>query len=463
MDLRDKTVLVLGLARSGVSAARALAQRGAHVIVNDRAPAEKVAEDLAQLADLHLEIITGSHPLQIFDRGIDLVVKNPGIPNQIPPLARARELGIPVISEVELAFQLTRALFVGITGSNGKTTTTGWVGEIMRADRDHVIVAGNIGLPLTHEVADLGPETLVVAELSSFQLEDIETFRPHVAALLNLVPAHLDRHGTFESYAAAKARIFMNQTSDDWAVLNADDKLVRAMVGQVTGRVALFSTHEPVERGAFFDDGYLTIRGFGEELRLCHVNELGIGYRHNQENGLAAALISYLVGARAESIRHGLVSFRGMPHRFQVVATIRGVRYINDSKATNPEATLTALAAPTEPIVLIAGGLERGIDLSALTSAVAERAKAVVLLGETKDRLHAELTAMGYSKVTRVATMAEAVAVAQTQAEAGDCVLLSPACASWDMYKDFEERGSDFMKEVSRLKGGDDAGAQTLS
>ncbi len=463
MDLCNKTVLVIGLARSGVSAARVLVQRGARVIVNDRAPAEKVAHDLEQLAGLDLEIITGSHPLSIFDRGIELVVKNPGIPNQILPLLKARELGIPVISEVELAFQLSRASFVGITGSNGKTTTTGWVGEIMRNDRDHVVVAGNIGLPLTHEVADLGPESLVIAELSSFQLEDIQRFRPHVAALLNLVPAHLDRHGTFENYAQAKARIFMNQTSEDWAVLNADDPHVSKLAGALPGQAAFFSSSKPIQRGASIDDGHLVIRGFGESLRLCHIDELGIGYHHNHENALAAALISYLIGARATSIRQGLMSYRGMPHRFQVIATIAGVRYINDSKATNPEATLTALAAPTEPIVLIAGGLERGLDLSQLTKAISERVKAVVLLGETKDRLQAELAGLGYTQATTVETMAEAVMTASRKAGAGDCVLLSPACASWDMYKDFEERGSDFVKEVSRLKGGEDASAQTLS
>ncbi len=218
-----------------------------------------------------------------------------------------------------------------------------------------------------------------------------------------------------------------------------------------------------VERGAGIDHGHLVIRGFGEEIALCHINELGIGYHHNHENALAAALISYLVGAKTASIRQGLLSYRGMPHRFQVVATVDGVRYINDSKATNPEATLTALSAPTEPIVLIAGGLERGLDLSQLTKAISQRVKAVVLLGETKERLRTELERLGYFSATVVETMAEAVTAAHQQAAAGDCVLLSPACASWDMYKDFEERGSDFVTEVSRLKGGGDAGTQTLS
>ena len=449
MDFNEKRVLVLGLARSGVSAVKVLHRHGATVIANDAGKPEKLAADLAEVQDLCQEVVLGEHPMRLLDLGLDLIVKNPGIPYDIPFLTEARKRGISVVSEVELAYQVTKAPFIGITGSNGKTTTTSWVGEIMQYARDKVHIAGNIGLPLSQEVDGLGNDHLVIVELSSFQLNDVSEFRPHVAALLNIYPAHIDWHHTPENYLKAKSNLFRNQNESDWAILNADNLEAMSLKPQIKSRILTFSSLHPVDQGAWVAEDQLVMRINGKKEVVLPVNQLGIGYAHNVQNALAATLISFSAGASMDAIRKGLQSFKGVRHRFQIVDMLNNVLYINDSKATNSQAALTALELPRSPIVWIAGGLDRGQDVDEIAQKAAQNCKAAILLGQTKERLAEALKRYGLTTIYLVSSMAEAVATAKKISIPGDTVLLSPACASWDMYPSFEHRGDDFIREVT--------------
>ncbi len=450
MNFNNKRVLVLGLARSGVAAVKVLHRHGAKVIANDAGKPEKMVADQIEVQDLCEEVVLGEHPLRLLDSNLDLIVKNPGIPFDIPFLTEARRRGIPVVSEVELAYQVTQAPFVGITGSNGKTTTTSWVGEIMQYAHDKVHIAGNIGLPLSQEVDGLGNEHLVIVELSSFQLNDISEFHPHVAALLNVYPAHIDWHHTPENYLKAKSNLFRNQNESDWAVLNADNLQVMSLKPQLKSRILTFSSQHPVEQGAWVAEDHIVMRIDGQKEIVLPVDQLGIGYAHNVQNALAATLISFSAGASYDAIRKGLQSFKGVRHRFQIVDTLNGVLYINDSKATNSQAALTALELPQSPIVWIAGGLDRGQDVDEIAQKAAQYCKAAIFLGQTKERFAEALKRFGLTTIYLVPSMSEAVATAKRISVPGDTVLLSPACASWDMYPSFEHRGDDFIQEVTR-------------
>ena len=450
MNLSQKKVLVLGLARSGIASVGVLHRHGATVLVNDAGTAEKLTKDVQAVQGMVQDVVLGGHPLSLLNQQFDLIVKNPGIPYDIPFLVEARNRGIPVVSEVELAYQVTRAPFIGITGSNGKTTTTSWVGEILKNTFAQVHVAGNIGLPLSQEVDGLDEDHRVVVELSSFQLNDVMDFRPQVAALLNIYPSHLDWHHTLENYIGAKANLFRNQGSEDWAILNGDQEQTLALIPCLKSKVFTFSTTRQVEQGAWIKDNVIWTTLSGEANPLISLSELGIGYAHNHQNALAATLISYAAGASFEAINKGLKEFRGVKHRFQVVDTINGVLFINDSKATNSQASLTALSLPQSPIVWIAGGLDRGQDIEEITTLAAKRCKTAILLGQTKDRFAVALREKGVSELYLVQNMAEAVEIAKKISLPGDTVLLSPACASWDMYPSFEHRGDDFINEVTR-------------
>jgi UDP-N-acetylmuramoylalanine--D-glutamate ligase len=450
MNFNNKHVLVLGLARSGVSAVRVLHRHGAKVIVNDAGKPEKMEADVKAIQGLVEEIVLGEHPLRLLDGGLDLIVKNPGIPYDIPILDEARKRGIPIVSEVELAYQVTQASLIGITGSNGKTTTTSWVGEIMKYAHPQVHVAGNIGLPLSQEVDGLGADHLVIVELSSFQLNDILEFRPHVAALINIYPAHIDWHHSPENYLQAKSNIFKNQIESDWAVLNADNLQVMSLKPNLKSGILTFSSQHPVEQGAWIANDMLIMKINGKKETVLPLNQLGIGYAHNVQNAMAAALISYCAGASYDAIRQGLKSFKGVRHRFQIVDTINQVLYVNDSKATNSQAALTALELPQTPIVWIAGGLDRGQDVDEIAQKAAKYCKSAILLGQTKERFAEALKRYGLDSIYLVQSMAEAVVTAKKISLPGDTVLLSPACASWDMYPSFEHRGDDFIDQVTK-------------
>lgn len=452
MEIAGKRVVVVGLARSGLAAARLLLRLGARVVATDAKSPEELPGAEA-LEEEGAQLVLGGHPPEIL-AGARLLVLSPGVPGNIPFLQEARRWGIPIWSEIELAYRYCPAPILAITGANGKTTTTAWLGAMLQAGGRKVVVAGNIGTPLTAVVEDVTPEHLVVAEISSFQLEGTHAFHPHMAALLNLTADHLDRHGSFAAYKGAKARIFANQDPADFSILNADDREVRSLGSRVPGQLYWFSRQGEPDRGAFVRKGYLVLKEEGGLRELCPVEELALPGEHNLENGLAAALMAYLAGTPAGAIARVLRNFAGIEHRCELVAEIAGVKFVNDSKGTNPEATIKALRAFSEPIILIAGGRTKGSDFSEWAELVKERVKRVILLGEAAPLLEQVLTDTGYYNIERVVSLEEAVAAAYRTARAGECVLLSPACASWDMFSSYEERGRAFKEAVAQLGRG---------
>ncbi|GAB6932561.1 UDP-N-acetylmuramoyl-L-alanine--D-glutamate ligase [Calditerricola satsumensis] len=445
-------VLVLGLGESGYSAAVLLRRLGAHVVVNDQKPRDAVPlEKVADLERRGISVVLGSHPDDIVHAGVDWVVKNPGIPYTAPPVKQALALGIPVITEIELAYWVSEAPIIGITGSNGKTTTTTLVGHILRVEGRDVIVAGNIGRALCAAAVETRPNQLLVAELSSFQLLGTRTFRPWIGAVLNVYPAHLDYHGTFADYQRAKGRLFANQTHADHAVVNADCPASAELADGVRATVWAFSRRVPVDRGVFLRGDAAVFRGDGPEEVLFRIGDIALPGAHNVENVLAAALIARLAGASPAAIREAVRAFRGVEHRLEFVRELGGVRFYNDSKATNPEATKRALDAFEAPIVWIAGGLDRGLSFDSLIPSLKARVKAVVAYGQTAEQILETARRAGVDHRIRVETVEEAVPTAYAFAAPGDVVLLSPACASWDQFASYEERGRMFKAAVHRL------------
>ncbi len=451
-DFAGKRVLVLGLARSGRAVARLLRSLGAQVTVNDRKPRSETAEAEA-LEQEGIRVVLGGHPPDLIQPGVDLLVKNPGIPYRIPLIRRAEELGIPVVTEVEIAYLLTDAPLIGITGSNGKTTTTSMVGRMLDRGNLPVHVAGNIGTALSEIAPQLKAEEWLVSELSSFQLKGTRSFRPRIGALLNVVPAHLDYHGSMEDYIGSKKKLFANQEPGDIAVLNRDSAECRAVAAELDVDVWWFSRRESVARGLMFEEGWVTARlpEHRDPIRILREDEVRLPGVH-RENALAAAAIALAAGCPVEAIREELATFQGVEHRLEFVETVDGVCYFNDSKATNAKAAISAMESFTEPIILIAGGLDRGVDFRELTPVFRDRLKGIVAIGQTADTLLArgEEAKVPYRELA--SDIAEAVERAHRLATAGDVVLLSPACASWDMYTSFEERGSIFKQAVHRLK-----------
>ncbi|MCL2498326.1 MAG: UDP-N-acetylmuramoyl-L-alanine--D-glutamate ligase [Symbiobacteriaceae bacterium] len=452
MDYVGKKVLVLGAARSGVAAAKLLHASGAQVIVNDAASQDKLKWDISALQENNIPLIAGGHPLSLLDEKFDLLIKSPGIPPHIPFLQAVRERGIPIISEIELAYHFNKGHMITLTGSNGKTTSTTWLGDMMQRDRPKVILAGNNDIPLSTETLSSDEDTWLVVELSSFQLNDIRDFHSEAAAIINISPAHLDWHGDFAGYYQAKSNLLLNQKATDTAVLNADNQYTLELAKSAKGRVLLFSRQREVEQGAFLRGETIWVRMNGAEFPLIERREMKLGYVHNVENAMAASLMALAVGVKLEHIRGALREFTGLAHRFQVVAKIADRTFINDSKATNPGASEVALTLPGEPIVLIAGGMERHIELTAFAQQITKYCRSVVLIGETKERLAADLRSFGFTAIHIVDTMAQAVPLAYALSEAGDTILLSTGCASWDMYANYDYRGDDFIALVQKLQ-----------
>jgi len=444
-------VTVVGLARSGFAACTVLAEHGGAVTATDQSPAEKLRVDLAELSRRGIRLETGGHGAATFLQA-DLIVVSPGVDLRMPLLAQAISSGIPVWSEVELAYRLTPAGFIGITGTKGKGTTATLTGEILRMAGMQVVVAGNIGKPLC-EVAPGLPETAwVVAELSSFQLETIVTFRPRVAVLLNLAPDHLDRYGALADYYAAKARIFTAQTPEDAAVLNADDPSVLEHAQGIRARVHLFSRTRTVGDGAFVRGDRLVVRRDGRTAPVCETSALPVRGGHFLEDALAACAAASVLAVPPEPMARALRTFRGRPHCMEFVTEIGGVRYVNDSKATNVFAVRRALEASETPVVLIMGGRDKREDFRPLAPILAQRARAVIAMGEARAKI---LQAIGTSCPTGEAEgMADAVAQAVRRAVPGDTVLLSPGCTSFDMFRDAENRGDVFRQLVRELEAG---------
>jgi UDP-N-acetylmuramoylalanine--D-glutamate ligase len=454
LKLEGKQTVVIGAARSGAASAKLLLQQGALVTVNDCRPFAELRRELETLLPNDaLSIVGGGHPAEIVNEDVVLVVKSPGIPDNLPPLIRARELGIAVIAEVELAYRKLACLLVAITGTNGKTTTTALTGEMYRAAGKKTAVAGNIGFPLSAVVLAGEQPEVVVAELSSFQLEGTDAFRPQLAAILNISPDHLDRHCSMAAYREAKTRIFANQGPADILVLNADDPEAFALREQTISQVYFFSRRQEVARGAFLRDGFLVLRDGEREAVLCHQEEICIPGTHNQENALAASLLAWLGGVGAEVIAAVLRRFPGVPHRLEYLGCVNGVHFVNDSKGTNTDAAMKALSALPGKKVLIAGGYDKGADFAVFAAAVKEYVSHVVVIGQVAKRLTAAFDEAGFAAYSSAASLEEAVGIAYRQAKPGEAVLLSPACASWDMFSSFEERGERFKKAVRELGG----------
>jgi UDP-N-acetylmuramoylalanine--D-glutamate ligase len=441
-NFRGKKVTVVGLARSGAAAARALNALGAIVTVTDKKPLDQLTALIASLGS-GIAIEAGGHPERIFAEA-DLIVLSPGVP-KIPPVMQARRRGVRVISELELAWQLSDAPYIGITGTNGKSTVTTLVGLMLAKAKKDVLVAGNIGNALTEDASLLTGKDWIVAELSSFQLEDIETFRPRIATILNVTQDHLDRYHSLDEYGEAKARIFMNQRREDYLVLNFDDPIVKSFTRRATATVIPFSRQLRFNPGACVFDGHLLFNG----RRIIAVDELKISGVHNLENALAATAVSILAGADARSVAAVLRTFPGLEHRLEFVRTKDGVRYLNDSKGTNVGAVIKSVEGFTRPVILIAGGLDKGSDFSPLYDLFRRKVKLLILLGAAAGKMANVLATS--TETVLVQSLQEAVRLASTRAGRGDVVLLSPACASFDMFKDFEDRGKQFKEAVRGL------------
>ncbi|MCE7794702.1 UDP-N-acetylmuramoyl-L-alanine--D-glutamate ligase [Salipaludibacillus sp. CUR1] len=444
---KDKKVLVLGLAKSGTEAAKLLNHLGALVTVNDRKPYEE-NEQAKELKKEGVEVVCGSHPEELVSEELDYLVKNPGVRYDHPLVAKAEGLNIPVYTEVELAYLISEAEIIGITGSNGKTTTTTYVGEMLKGGQRNPLIAGNIGKVACKVAREATSKDEMVVELSSFQLMGTETFAPKIAVLLNFVEAHLDYHGSMDDYIEAKSHIFRNQTSGDYLIYNADDPLVSKVVKGAKAQLIPFSVEKNLENGACLSEGWLTV--FNE--KLIQAKDMSLPGDHNVANALAAAAAAILGGADIEQIRHVLKTFEGVEHRLQFIGDLEGRKVYNNSKATNVPATITALKAFNQPVVLIAGGLDRGLSFDALKPLLSEKVSALITYGETKDKLAETGRQSGVPSVDSVDTLNEATVKAYSRSNKGDVILLSPACASWDQFKTFEERGKAFTEQVELIK-----------
>jgi UDP-N-acetylmuramoylalanine--D-glutamate ligase len=445
MELNGKRVLVVGLGKSGVASALFLKAHGARVSVSDTKSGDELRNEIPVLLDHGITVETGGHGERTF-RGQDLIVVSPGVPVDAPLLAQARGLGESVIGEIELAAQFLPGPIVAITGSNGKTTTTTLAGEIMTAAGFPTLVGGNIGTPAISLAERATRETVIVLEVSSFQLETIQTFHPKVAVVLNLTPDHLDRHGTFDNYADAKARIFENQQGSDFAVLNADDATCVAMAARTRAQVFWFSRQKEVPQGAWVRDGNVVFRDSAGQREILQESEIPLKGAHNLENVLAAVCAGALMGCAPEKIRQAVENFKAVEHRLEFVATVGGVDYYNDSKATNVDATIKALESFPANIHLILGGKDKGSDYSVLNDLLRQRVKRVYTIGAAAAKIESQLKG---TEVVHAETLENAIRKAHAVAQSGDVVLLAPACASFDQFKNYEQRGQVF-KEIVR-------------
>jgi UDP-N-acetylmuramoylalanine--D-glutamate ligase len=452
MELKGKKVLVVGLGKSGLAAALFLRHRGAHVTVSDVRSAEALAKDIPALLDEGIMVEAGGHGLLTFRRQ-DLIVVSPGVPLNTPELAQVKSFGLPVIGELELAARFLKGNMLAITGSNGKTTTTSLVGEILEKAGMPTLVGGNIGVPVVALIDQSTEASWLVLEVSSFQLETTDTFHPRIAVILNITPDHLDRHGNFENYAMAKERIFAVQTGEDFLVLNADNARAAQAARRTKANVYWFSIDSEVEQGAFVEDGFVVYRptkGAAVE-RIIPLTGIPLKGEHNVENVLAAVCAARLAGASSETIRAAVEAFHAVEHRLEYVATINGVEYYNDSKATNVDATAKALAAFPAGIHLILGGKDKNSDYRELEPLLRRSVKAVYTIGSAAAKIESQLR--GTVPLNSCETLAAAVNAAGSAAHPGDVVLLAPACSSFDQFENYEQRGRVFKELVNERRG----------
>ena len=447
MEHNGKKALVCGMARSGIAAAKLLNRLGARVTLQDMKKREEISADVLALEGEGIVLYTGANPDEIACAQ-DLIVLSPGIPCDLPFIAAAEEAGIEVISEVELAYRLTPCPITAITGTNGKTTTTTLTGEIMKTAYSGTAVVGNIGIPYSEEVERLTEKDWVVAEISSFQMEKAKEFHPHISAVLNITPDHLNRHKTMDVYIAMKERVFAKQTAADFCILNHGDEACRKMADKTAAKVFFFDSSETLAEGIYLDGDAIEVRWGAINETLIHVDELQILGVHNYENVMAAAAMGICAGIALDTIRAVLKGFAGVAHRIEYVATVDGVDYYNDSKGTNVDASIRAVLAMKKPIVLIGGGYDKGSSFDEWTKLFPGRVKHLVLIGVTAPKVRASAEKFGFTAISDCETFEEAVDLCREKAEDGDCVLLSPACASWGMFDNYEQRGDMFKEQV---------------
>ena len=452
MELKGKKVLVVGLGKSGLAAALFLRHRGAQVTVSDIRSAEALAKDIPALLEEGINVEAGGHGLLTFRRQ-DLIVVSPGVPLDTPELVQAKALGRPIIGELELAARFLKGKILAVTGSNGKTTTTSLLGEILEKAGLPTLVGGNIGVPVVALIEESADQTWSVLEVSSFQLETTEQFHPRIAVILNITPDHLDRHGTFENYALAKERIFAAQDENDYVVLNADNLRAAAAAERSKGRVFWFSIEHAVDRGAWVEGGQILFRSAKDAHPESVLPLAGIPLNgdHNVENVLAAVCAARLADASIEAIRAGVEGFKAVEHRLEYVATLNGVEIYNDSKATNVDATAKAIAAFPSNIHLILGGKDKNSDYTQLSDLLRARVRAVYTIGSAAAKIESQL--QGVVSIHSCETLDKAVSAIAAAAHPGDIVLLAPACSSFDQFESYEHRGRVFKELVNEWRG----------
>lgn len=450
MNFEDKTILVVGTGKSGVAAVNLLTAKGADVILLDGNVKLDRDEVMSKFDEgVKFDLILGDLPDEVMDK-VDIAVLSPGVPTDLPFVIRMQENGIPVWGEIELAYRCGAGKLYAITGTNGKTTTTALTGEIMKEYYKSVFVVGNIGLPYTEYALDMTDESVTVAEVSSFQLETIHEFRPDVSAILNITPDHLNRHHTMECYIQTKARIAQNQTKDQVCVLNYEDEYLRKIAENIPADVFWFSSEHKLERGIWLE-GEQIIYCDTERIPVCTIHDMKLLGKHNYENVMAAVAIAMHAGVPMECIRKAVKNFNAVEHRIEFVREVDGVKYYNDSKGTNPDAAIKAVEAMISPTVVIGGGYDKQSTYEEWIASFKDKVKCLVLLGATRDKIADTARRAGFDNIIMVDSLEEAVKESRRQAESGDAVLLSPACASWDMFKSFEERGTLFKKYVNEL------------
>ena len=450
MDMKNKKVLVFGSGISGIGAGKLLEQVGASVVLYDGQETLDKEVLKAQLGDdTKAEIILGELSEEVMET-LDLVVMSPGVPTDLPVVLKMRDMGIPIWGEVELAYTYGKGDVLAITGTNGKTTTTALLGEIMKNYKESVFVVGNIGNPYTAAALEMREDSVAVAEMSSFQLETIHEFRPKVSAILNITPDHLNRHHTMEAYIKAKEDIAKNQTKEDTCVLNYEDEVTRKIGENVKANVLYFSSQRKLDRGIYLDDGNIILRQ-DEEILVCNVNELKLLGTHNYENVMAAVAMAAAYRTPMEVIRRTIKEFAGVEHRIEFVREKDGVAYYNDSKGTNPDAAIKGIQAMNRPTVLIGGGYDKDSEYEEWIQAFDGKVKLLVLVGATKEKIAEAAERVGFVSYVMADSFEEAVEKCIEAAEPGDAVLLSPACASWGMFKNYEERGDKFKELVNCL------------
>ena len=452
----DKKVLVAGCGRSGICATKLLIDKGEEVILFDENKKNSlsvngVLENLEETGKSpKLKVVLGELKEDILSQ-VAVMVISPGIPTDSAFVLKVKEKNIPVWSEIELAYYYEQGTVVAITGTNGKTTTTSLVGEIMKAHNPSSYVVGNIGIPYTQQVTKTTNDSVTVAEISSFQLETIIDFKPHVAAILNVTPDHLDRHYTFENYAACKAAVSRNQSQDDYIVVNYDDPETRKLVDTLSGKVIYFSRLEALEEGVYVKDGSIVIRENHNEVKVLELKHIQILGDHNVENVLAAVAIAYYSGVPVATIEKVCVEFKGVPHRIEYVRTVNGVEYYNDSKGTNPDAAIKGIQAMRSTTYLIGGGYDKKSSYNEWIDSFNGKVKKLVLLGQTANDIDKCAKTRGFVDTVIVESLEEAVTYCYQNALEGECVLLSPACASWGMFDNYEQRGDMFKEYVNKL------------